>query len=65
MTLAGAPVEAAKTYRVASWAPVAEGASGEPVWDVVIRYLRERKVIRPPTMNRPRLIGVSGNPGID
>jgi hypothetical protein len=27
--------------KVASWAPVAEGASGEPVWDVVVNYLRD------------------------
>ena len=64
MTLKGKPVEATKTYKVASWAPVAEGASGEPVWEVVIRYLKDRKAIRPPEVNRPRLIGVTGNPGI-
>ncbi|MGQ0523041.1 MAG: thiosulfohydrolase SoxB [Betaproteobacteria bacterium] len=64
MTLKGKPVEAKKTYRVASWAPVAEGASGEPIWDVVTKYLRDRKVIRPPQLNRPRLIGVKDNPGI-
>ena len=64
MMLKGKPIEADKKYKVASWAPVAEGASGEPVWDVVTRYLRDKKVIRPPTLNRPRLIGVKGNPGI-
>ena len=65
MTLAGKPVEAAKTYRVASWAPVAEGASGEPVWDIVIQYLKRLKVLGTPNVNRPRLISASGNPGID
>ena len=50
--------------KVASWAPVAEGASGEPAWDVVARHLREEKVLRPSRLNRPRLIGVRGNPGI-
>ena len=64
MALAGRPIEAAKTYKVASWAPVAEGVSGEPVWDVVVRYLKNQKVIRPPTVNRPRLVGVTGNPGV-
>ena len=64
MTLKGKPIEADKKYKVVSWAPVAEGASGEPVWDVVTQYLRDKKVIRPPTLNRPRLIGVKGNPGI-
>lgn len=64
MTLAGKPIEAAKRYKVASWAPVAEGASGEPVWDVVARYLRARRVIPPVTPNRPSLTGVEGNPGL-
>ena len=64
MTLAGKPVEAAKRYKVASWAPVAEGASGEPAWDVVARYLRSRRVIPPVTPNRPALEGVKGNPGL-
>ena len=60
----GKPIDAKKQYKVASWAPVAEGASGEPIWEVVAKYLRDRKVIRPPKLNRPELIGVKGNPGI-
>ena len=64
LMLKGKPLEADKKYKVASWAPVAEGASGEPIWDVVVKYLRDKKVIRPPKLNRPRLIGVKGNPGI-
>jgi sulfur-oxidizing protein SoxB len=35
MRLNGKPIEAAKTYKVAGWAPVAEGVKGEPIWDVV------------------------------
>ena len=64
MTLKGKPLESGKRYKVASWAPVGEGASGEPVWEVVTNYLRAKKLIRPPLLNRPRLIGVAGNPGI-
>ena len=64
MTLNGKPLEAGKTYKVASWAPVAEGTSGEPVWDVVARHLRARKVLRSVTPNRPALVGVRGNPGL-
>lgn len=41
-----------------------DGSTGEPVWDVLTRYLRDRKVIRPGKLNLPRLIGVSGNRGI-
>lgn len=64
MTLNGEPVEAAKTYKVAGWAPVAEGAQGEPIWDLVARHLRARKTIPAPTLNLPQLSDVKGNPGI-
>ena len=64
MTLKGRAIEAGRKYKVASWAPVAEGAAGEPVWDIVVKYLRDKKVIRPPKLNRPTLVGVEGNPGI-
>ena len=64
LRLAGRPIDPARKYKVASWAPVAEGASGEPIWDIVARYLRERKTIAPLKLNLPRLIGVEGNPGI-
>jgi sulfur-oxidizing protein SoxB len=63
MTLGGKAIDAAKRYKVASWAPVAEGASGEPVWEVLTRYLRAKKVIPPVTPNRPALAGVQDNPG--
>lgn len=37
----GAPVEAAKSYKVAGWASVNEGVKGPPVWEVVKRYLSQ------------------------
>ncbi|MEO7335276.1 MAG: thiosulfohydrolase SoxB [Caldimonas sp.] len=64
MRLNGKPIEAAKTYKVGGWAPVAEGAKGEPIWDVVETYLRDRKVVAPRRLNRPTLVGGEGNPGI-
>lgn len=64
MRLGGKLLEAGKTYKVAGWAPVAEGASGEPVWDVVAQWLRSEKVVKPRKLNTPRLVGVQGNPGI-
>ncbi len=64
MRLGGQPIDAARKYQVASWAPVAEGTEGEPIWDVVTRYLRDKKTIAPIQPNLPRLIGVKGNPGI-
>jgi len=64
MRLGGKPIEAGRRYKVAGWAPVAEGASGEPIWDLASRYLRSRKTVPPLEANRPRLIGVQGNPGM-
>ncbi|MCS0660119.1 thiosulfohydrolase SoxB [Massilia terrae] len=64
MRLNGKPVEADKKYKVAGWAPVAEGASGEPVWDVVAGWLRNKKTVQARAVNTPRLIGVQGNPGL-
>ncbi len=64
MRLAGKPIDAARKYKVAGWAPVAEGAQGEPVWDVVTRYLRDVKSVKPVKLNLPKLVGVEGNPGI-
>jgi sulfur-oxidizing protein SoxB len=64
MRLDGKPVEAGKTYRVAGWAPVAEGAKGEPIWEVVEAWLKSKKTVTARKLNLPRLIGVQGNPGI-
>jgi sulfur-oxidizing protein SoxB len=64
MRLRGKPLQPARRYKVAGWAPVAEGASGEPIWELVARYLRARKSVGPLTVNLPRLAGVQGNPGI-
>ncbi len=61
MTLKGKPIDAKKTYKVAGWAPVAEGAQGEPVWDVVATYLRDKKIIRNVKLNTPKIVGVGKN----
>ncbi|MGH8735962.1 MAG: thiosulfohydrolase SoxB, partial [Burkholderiales bacterium] len=64
MRLKGKPMEANKLYKVAGWAPVDAGVQGDPIWDVVARYLRERRTIPPLKLNLPRLIGVDGSGGI-
>ncbi|MBA5687396.1 thiosulfohydrolase SoxB [Rugamonas apoptosis] len=64
MRLNGKLIDADKTYKVAGWAPVAEGATGEPVWEVVGKWLRDKKTVAPRKLNTPRLIGMDGNPGI-
>ncbi|MEP6998209.1 MAG: thiosulfohydrolase SoxB [Betaproteobacteria bacterium] len=66
MELAGKPIAAGRSYKVAGWAPVAEEArtaGGEPVWDVVARYLRARRTIGPSPLNLPKVEGVAGDPG--
>jgi len=67
MELHGKPLDAARKYKVAGWAPVSEearDAGGEPVWDVVARYLRAQKTIKPQRLELPVLEGVAGNPGL-
>ena len=67
MRLEGKAVEADKIYKVAGWAPVSEAArdrGGEPIWDLVSRYLRSEKIVRPGKLNVPQLKGMAGNPGV-
>ena len=63
MRLGGKLLDPGGKYKVAGWAPVAEGASGEPIWDVVARYLRAKKAVAAVKLNEPRLIGVADDPG--
>ena len=58
LRVGGKPMAADKRYKLAGWAPVAEGAQGPPVWELVERYLKDRKRIAPLEPNVPRLIGV-------
>ncbi len=64
MRLGDRPIDPGKTYKVAGWAPVAEGVRGEPIWDVLADYLRARKFVKARGLKLPRLVGVKGNLGI-
>ena len=67
LSVKGTPVDAAKKYKVAGWAPVAEAArtaGSEPIWELMARHLRGRKLIKPLRLELPRLKGVEGNSGI-
>jgi len=67
MALNGKPIDAGKIYRVAGWAPVSEAArdaGGEPIWELVARHLREKKVVAAPQLNLPHLKNVDGNIGM-
>jgi sulfur-oxidizing protein SoxB len=64
LRVGGKPLDPARTYKVAGWASVQENPTGEPIWEVVTQYLRDRKVIAPRKANVPRLDGVAGDPGL-
>jgi S-sulfosulfanyl-L-cysteine sulfohydrolase len=67
LRLQGVPLEASKIYKVAGWAPVAEGAgqgSSEAIWELMETYLKAKKTITPRVLNLPRLIGMDGNAGM-
>jgi sulfur-oxidizing protein SoxB len=64
MRIGGVPMQADKRYKVAGWAPVAEGVTGEPVWEVVARYLRSKRIVTGRRVNQPKVLGVKDNPGI-
>ena len=55
LRLNGKPLDASRKYKVAGWAPVAEGAQGEPIWDVVETWLRAKKSIPPLKPNVPAI----------
>lgn len=64
MTLRGNPIEPEKLYKVAGWAPVASGASGEPIWDVVAGWLKSQGNLKPRELKQPKLIGITENDGL-
>jgi S-sulfosulfanyl-L-cysteine sulfohydrolase len=67
MRLAGQPIEASKTYKVAGWAPVAEearNAGNKPVWELVEQWLRAKDgKVSARRINMPRLAGALPNAG--
>ena len=65
LELAGKPLDAARTYRVAGSASVNPQPDELPnMWDVLSEYLVDTGVIRNVTLNLPRVKGVDQNPGI-
>lgn len=67
MRIGDKAIEASKTYKVAGWAPVSEAArdaGGEPIWDVMAKYLRQVKTVAAKAPNIPVIKGAANNPGI-
>lgn len=64
MRVAGKPVTPGRRYKVATWASLAAGESGRPVWDVFVEYLKGVNSVRISTLTQPRIIGMRGDHGI-
>ena len=69
MRLNGKPLDAAKKYKVAGWAPVAEEAKSlpgvKPVWEHVETWLKAQGGrVKARNINTPTLMSTQGNPGM-
>jgi sulfur-oxidizing protein SoxB len=67
MRLKDKPIDAQKTYKVAGWAGVSEAArdaGGEPIWELVARYIRHQKSIHIAPPHWPKLQNIDANPGV-
>jgi S-sulfosulfanyl-L-cysteine sulfohydrolase len=69
MRLDGSLIDPSKTYTVAGWAPVAQAGNassvwGEPMWDLLSRWLTTQQTVAPRALNVPRIIGLGSNPGL-
>jgi len=62
LSLKGRPLEAGKSYKVAGWASV-HRVEGEPIWEVVARWLRSQKVVGNFTVEQPEVNGLVNNFG--
>ena len=63
LTLHGKPIDANKTYKVAGWASVQQ-VEGEPIWEVVARWLRSQGRVQGVHLNQPEVTGLQNNQGI-
>jgi len=63
MRLNGEAIEAGKNYKVAGWASMQQ-QDGEPIWDVVARWLRSEGNVGRMSPSQPNLSGLVDNQGI-
>ena len=54
----GKPIDPTKTYAVAGWASVNQGTKGPAIWDVVGKYITDRKTVTVPERQLVKVIGV-------
>ena len=62
LNLNGQSIDAGKSYKVAGWASV-HRVEGEPIWDVVGRWLRSQKVVSHLSIGQPEFMGLVDNLG--
>ncbi len=68
LRLGDQPLDADRRYKVAGWAAVSAEArhtGGRPVWDVLADWLRDQREVTARPLNTPRIVGMTGNPGIE
>ena len=63
LNLNGQSIDAGKSYKVAGWASV-HRVEGEPIWDVVGRWLRSQKVVSNLSIEQPEVMGLVDNLGL-
>ena len=56
-------IDATKAYKVAGWASVSENASGEPIWDLLARWLRAKGTVSVSSVNMPSISGIDLSSG--
>ena len=57
-------IDTTKTYKVAGWASVSEDTSGEPIWDLLARWLRAKGTVSVSSVNMPSISGVDFSSGV-
>jgi sulfur-oxidizing protein SoxB len=65
LTSTGKALDPNKMYTVAGWSTVNSVSTGEPVWETVETFLRDRKHIKNVKLDVPDFVNVKGNPGIE
>ena len=66
LRLKGELLSASKIYKVAGWGSISEevhNKGGQPIWDLLVEYLKDVKEVPHVTPNLPQIKGVLNNPG--
>jgi sulfur-oxidizing protein SoxB len=54
----GQPIEASRAYVVAGWASINQNTQGPPIWEVVSKFVTDRKIIEPRPLDAVKVVGV-------